>query len=463
MALEPSLIIQRQRMGDLVMTFPLMGWLRQMEPERPVWVLAEPEFFEALMPFAPDVVFFGPEAEPALRRTPLHRVVNLSHTDAARVFAGSLSAGERLGAFSTGAGTHMEGAWRLYRASIVHNNRHNRLHWSDLMALDLVPHIFMPHTRWPEPRTPDVRGRGRIGLFVGASEPDKRPGPVFWAELAVHLIRRGFDPVFLGGAGDRELAGQAAGKAGIPHSNLAGLFTLEKFAGLLSRLDLLVTPDTGPMHVAAWMRTPTLTLSMGPVNPWETSSPVPGHMALRAEPSCAGCWQCSRPRIAGAPPCHVPFSAKRISAVIHTMMHGRAHRLELPGLRLYRTARDARGLFRLESMDQQPDSARDLLGNFWREMFLELLHGPAPDVETALRVLRGDGERHIPLLVRHTGILLRQLVSGGRSEALWLSVPPLMRPFSGYAQMVWDNGNHTAEAREAVMALIRRILERLTG
>ena len=43
-------------------------------------------------------------------------------------------------------------------------------------------------------------------------------------------------------------------------SNLAGVFNLREATALIDRLDILITPDTGPLHVAAAMKTPTIAL-----------------------------------------------------------------------------------------------------------------------------------------------------------------------------------------------------------
>ena len=48
--------------------------------------------------------------------------------------------------------------------------------------------------------------------------------------------------------------------------NLAGVFNLREAAALIDRLDILITPDTGPLHVAAAMKTPTIAL-YGVANP----------------------------------------------------------------------------------------------------------------------------------------------------------------------------------------------------
>ena len=69
MSNAPVLILQMQRMGDLILTFPLMGWLQQHAPEHPLWVVSEPSFFQELMELAPKAVFFPPEAAECLIST----------------------------------------------------------------------------------------------------------------------------------------------------------------------------------------------------------------------------------------------------------------------------------------------------------------------------------------------------------------------------------------------------------
>lgn len=48
--------------------------------------------------------------------------------------------------------------------------------------------------------------------------------------------------------------------------NLAGVFSIREAAALIDRLDVLIAPDTGPLHIAAAMRTPTIAL-FGVANP----------------------------------------------------------------------------------------------------------------------------------------------------------------------------------------------------
>ena len=198
----------------------------------------------------------------------------------------------------------------------------------------------MRRTTWPVPRIPCLTRGGRTGLFVGASEAAKRPDPAFWGELARELLRRGHKPVFLGGEAERPLGAAAALAAGLPHSNLCGHFRLDELLRFLRKIDLLITPDTGPMHAGAWGGTLTLNLSMGPVNAWETAPFPPGHFVLRSTASCVGCWRCTRnPE---SPPCRELFRPARIAFLAHCLLSGRHEQFpRLSGLELLRTRRAA--------------------------------------------------------------------------------------------------------------------------
>jgi len=189
---KPILVIQMQRMGDLILSFPLFLWLERAFPGHPVWVMAEPIFARPLMRLSPQVRYFEYAQEAKLRQQDFHLVVNLSHRPQSMDLAGSLRCDSLVGGYTRKGVTRIEGDWQEYRLSLTHNNRHNRFHWADLNAMDVVPHRIMQRTGWPAPRVmpPEIH---RIGLFLGASEPDKRPGPGFWADLVVELERADFD------------------------------------------------------------------------------------------------------------------------------------------------------------------------------------------------------------------------------------------------------------------------------
>jgi heptosyltransferase-2 len=119
--------------------------------------------------------------------------------------------------------------------------------------------------RW-RARTPAGRGP-LVGLFPGAHAPARRwPTPRFM-ELAGGLQALGARLVVLGGPGETGATARVAAAA--PGSLDAGGRTdLYDLAALLSLCDLVVTNDTGPMHLAGAVGTPTVSL-WGPSDPEE--------------------------------------------------------------------------------------------------------------------------------------------------------------------------------------------------
>jgi 3-deoxy-D-manno-octulosonic-acid transferase/heptosyltransferase-1 len=71
--------------------------------------------------------------------------------------------------------------------------------------------------------------------------------------------------------------------------NLAGQTSLKELAYLYSKCLLLVTTDTGPMHIAAAMGCPVVAL-FGPTAPWRTGPYGKGHTVIRDEIECSPCF-----------------------------------------------------------------------------------------------------------------------------------------------------------------------------
>ena len=129
-----------------------------------------------------------------------------------------------------------------------------------------------------------------VGLFPGSNAPARRWPAERFAEVARALLAEGRRVVVVGGPGDSAAAGTVA--AGAPGAlNVCGETDLPGLAALLSQLRLLVTNDTGPMHLAAAVGIPTVSV-WGPSDPEETSPPGAGHVLVTG-PGLA-CMPCRR-------------------------------------------------------------------------------------------------------------------------------------------------------------------------
>ncbi len=101
-----------------------------------------------------------------------------------------------------------------------------------------------------------------LGVVPGAATTFKRwPAERFAVALTTLLGNRpGWRAVILGSRHERRLAEQVAREVGPATVNLAGLLDLRTARDLISNLRLLLTNDTGPLHIAIAVGTPTVSM-----------------------------------------------------------------------------------------------------------------------------------------------------------------------------------------------------------
>ena len=100
----------------------------------------------------------------------------------------------------------------------------------------------------------------------------------------------GLPVVFTGGSEDRAYIDDVMAHMRTKGANLAGRTDLLTLAALLQRALLMITTDTGPMHMAAAVGTPTVAL-FGPTAPWRTGPYGKGHRIVRSVRPCCPCFK----------------------------------------------------------------------------------------------------------------------------------------------------------------------------
>jgi len=113
--------------------------------------------------------------------------------------------------------------------------------------------------------------RPAAALVIGSSHREREWVPECWALLADALAERyGLLPVLVGGRSERELATEraVANLARTPVVSTLGT-PFRQLVGVLDGCALVVSLDTGPMHIAVALGTPTIAL-VGYTNPKRT-------------------------------------------------------------------------------------------------------------------------------------------------------------------------------------------------
>jgi len=132
-----------------------------------------------------------------------------------------------------------------------------------------------------------------VGLFPGAEWGGSKRWP--WrrfAELATELRRRlpASRQIVLAGPKEVWLAVRVFEESGKIHPVIGPELDLAALAGVLAHLDLLVTNDSGPMHLAAALGVPCVAL-FGPTDPRRTAPAGAGHAVLYRDLWCSPCFR----------------------------------------------------------------------------------------------------------------------------------------------------------------------------
>jgi lipopolysaccharide heptosyltransferase II len=142
----------------------------------------------------------------------------------------------------------------------------------------------------------DRHGIRKNDPFRIAVNPIARWDTKLWSEtnfavLADRIVDTfGATPVFTGSDADRpaitRITRMMRGRA----VNLAGETTLPMLAALYAGCHVVVSTDTGPMHLAAAVGTPVVAL-FGPTAPWRTGPFGKKNRIVRTEIACSPCFK----------------------------------------------------------------------------------------------------------------------------------------------------------------------------
>lgn len=131
------------------------------------------------------------------------------------------------------------------------------------------------------------------GIFPGASIRERRWGSSNYGEVASGLLERDVGIVLLGGKQDRDAASDLVNAVSVTNPgqtmlNFTGKTSLSETAELISVLGLFISADSGLMHIAFAVGTPTLSLfGAGMENKW--APPGEKNVVLNRNLPCSPC------------------------------------------------------------------------------------------------------------------------------------------------------------------------------
>lgn len=324
------LLLQLNRLGDLVQTLPLMRRMRREHPGARITlvalegfsgILADCPYFDKLITLAlSDLESLGaPERQEAFPdlapfdaypefRGPYDLIVNLTNDLGSSVICERVPALNKLGRINTYEGElRLLGPWSKYMFAMVSHRLDNHFNLVDIQmgiaGMDPGPEpasLIVPEKRRAEARDLLASlgrrpGRKLVALQTGASELHRAWSLENFAAVAQGLMANGYaDIVLMGDAKERERVETLAELIGMPVMNLAGRTSLTMLPAVLQACDLLISNDTGTIHVAAATGCATLGLYFSTAYFSETAPYGGNHAVLQVEIPCAPCLTSSR-------------------------------------------------------------------------------------------------------------------------------------------------------------------------
>ncbi len=426
------LIINLTRMGDLLQMTPFLIAFRREFPEVEITLMVLKQFEDVCsgFPAVDSLEAFDAEAflsrlgNPEhslvgnyrelermladLRQKEFDRVINLSFSNHSALVTHLLNATEVVGITIDEEGNRLlKHPWIQHFYNMVDNREINPFNYVDFIkkigesdgraAMSFT--VSQPAQEFAKAfcKSHDISETDWvIGIQAGASTEHKRWPVASFGALTEELIKRGARILLFGSGGESELGGRIREVIALPQDHVErqltdaiGKTSVQQLAALLSRCDLLITNDTGTMHMATAVGTQVVEISLGPVYFPETGPYGESHIVLQTGMSCAPCGfyvQCKNPV------CQESIRVDQVLRIVEMLRTGHlatAHQLrngpEWDHIEVYRSAFDEDGMLEFEPVIRRQLQPVDLLKLLYREMWKIVLDERDGDID-ALRV-----------------------------------------------------------------------------
>ncbi|UOE99860.1 glycosyltransferase family 9 protein [Bdellovibrio reynosensis] len=295
------LVIQLARLGDIYMTWPALRALRRSYPAAEIHFLSRPRFEGAVEGLSaidrhwtlPTSNILAPLVQEEANVTESLQllgnfidevkaqnfdwIINFTFSPASSYLTHSLSS---LFTKVSGYSRYKDGTLCLpdeisaYFYAQVGIGKANRVHVADVLASMIDVQFVESDWAPPEAMATSLNlPEQYLVLHVGASEKQKSLSPATWAQTLNYFAKRysSLPIVLIGAASEWNLADEI--QRSVPNLtflNLAGKTKISDLFSIIQKADLLIGCDSAPIHMASLTDTPTLNVSIGEVNFWET-------------------------------------------------------------------------------------------------------------------------------------------------------------------------------------------------
>lgn len=409
-----ALILQAARFGDLVQTRRL---IKSLEGEYTVHICADAalaDLAEILYPGTEIHSLFIHEKADAdkikrnMKTLAELRAINFKHiyncnfspitAAVCRLFDDSLITGYR--PHRQEAGGVERSPWVRFAFRLAAKRTINSLNLEDFWG------YFCADPVEPEAVNPAPKPLGEaVGVAIAGRDARRSLSPQALKNIIVCLNRiyKGPEFILLGSEGERaaakKLIRELAGEK-LRLKDLTGRTNWRELKDAFFSLRLLIAPDTGLGHLAAFLGVPVMSFFLSSAWAHETAPYGAGHIIWQSAPDCAPCLEnapCSHET-----KCAAVFQGPEFARIFSQFLLNPEKSLEFPpGLQLWRSGFDNAGqtleLIRgLDPYQRGRKAARDYIQRFLRLEAAPFLDYPNEWVETCGKLLCPDEEWMLP-------------------------------------------------------------------
>ncbi len=462
------LLVNITRLGDMLQATPTIAGMKMENPDCKVTVLVEKQFAEVChnLPYIDEVVSldlgmtvralsreqdgiidafeYVSDTIDDLKRRNFDFCLNMSSSAYTALLLRALGIKNNGGWSSDEEGYRIiESEWaRLFASSVFHQNRqYNSLNLVDVFRssadVDLHPQKLMMKIN------PDALSYVKnlvaehgftnqgplIAIQAGASQGKRQWIPSKFISLIQILLEKLNARIVLTGT-KKELSIITPIKEGCNSQNVmvaAGKTDIPQLAALLNLSDILLTGDTGPMHISVAAGTPVIAMFLASAFGFETGPYSEGNIVLQP---VIGCGPCNPNKACARPDCHDHISPELMAEI--TVMRLKEdfktlpeHLKKIKGVTIYRSCFDEFGYYDLEALSNDSKDNLNAYRKAYRKMWLDDLGGfktSNTQNTTALKVSNGglEGLAEVVVLSKKGQTLIQhltELVNDSKSSA----------------------------------------------
>ena len=304
MAFQKILLIRLSSLGDIVLTTPAIRAVRANFPNAYIAMLVAKQSADTLRenPHLDEIISFDRLVKDKdtgemwrtvrlLRERKFTLAIDLQRKFRTEMLMYLSGATERVGK-----------GWFCTVRVFERGNKHATEHYFDLLHAVGIPaedrklELFLAESERRDAlqrlKTAGVVDAGlKVGLFPGAGWKLREWMPERFAAIGDRLVQHfNADVLIFGGEKETELVHTVANLMHTRAIPFAGNLQVRQLAACIEQCDLFLTNDTGPMHIAAAVGTPTVSL-FGPGNHIRFQPLGALHQTIRHDVPCSPCKQ----------------------------------------------------------------------------------------------------------------------------------------------------------------------------